>query len=76
MNNKIIVIGAGISGLAVSALLAKKGFQVTILEKNSTIGGRARAYKEKGFTFDMGPSWYMMPDAFERYFKFPLESFA
>lgn len=63
-----IVIGAGIGGLATAALLGKKGYQVTVLEKNADLGGRARVWKSKGFTFDMGPSWYLMPDVFERYF--------
>lgn len=63
------VIGAGFAGLSAAAHLAKKGFQVTILEKNNQAGGRARQFQEKGFTFDMGPSWYWMPDVFDRYFK-------
>lgn len=66
---KVIVIGTGIGGLATAALLAKKGYTVTMLEKNDHIGGRASIWKSKGFTFDMGPSWYLMPDVFERYFS-------
>jgi 1-hydroxy-2-isopentenylcarotenoid 3,4-desaturase len=66
---KAIVIGAGFGGLATAAILGKAGYAVTILEKNKTIGGRAMQYKEKGFTFDMGPSWYLMPEVFERYFS-------
>lgn len=65
---KAVVIGAGISGLATSALLAKKGYQVTLLEKNKDIGGRAMVWKQDGFTFDMGPSWYQVPEAFEHFF--------
>ena len=68
-NKKVIIIGAGISGLATAALLAKEGFKVTILEKNKLPGGRASVWKTKGFTFDMGPSWYLMPDIFEKYFS-------
>jgi len=64
----VIIIGAGFSGLAASALLAKEGFDVTVIEKNSTPGGRARRFAENGFTFDMGPSWYWMPDVFEKFF--------
>lgn len=55
-------------GLATAALLAKDGHSVTILEKNSTIGGRARTWHSEGFTFDMGPSWYQMPEAFDHFF--------
>jgi phytoene desaturase len=65
----VIVIGAGIGGLATAALLAKNGYKVTVLEKNREVGGRARQWKSKGFTFDMGPSWYMMPEVFEAYFS-------
>ena len=65
---KVIVIGAGFAGLSAATSLANKGFEVTILEKNSVPGGRARVFREKGFTFDMGPSWYWMPDVFETYF--------
>ncbi len=68
-NKKIVVIGAGITGLAAAALLGKDGYDVTVLEKNSTIGGRGRQYNEKGFSFDMGPSWYMMPEVFDHFFS-------
>ncbi|GAB3514894.1 phytoene desaturase family protein [Emticicia fontis] len=66
--NKAIVIGAGFAGLSAATKLADAGYDVTILEKNSMAGGRARVFEEQGFTFDMGPSWYWMPDVFERYF--------
>jgi phytoene desaturase len=65
---KVIVIGAGFAGLSAATKLADEGYDVTILEKNSMAGGRARVFEEQGFTFDMGPSWYWMPDIFERYF--------
>lgn len=65
---KVIVIGAGFSGLAAATGLADKGYEVTILEKNSMAGGRARVFETQGFTFDMGPSWYWMPDIFDNYF--------
>ncbi|GAB3749792.1 phytoene desaturase family protein [Spirosoma pomorum] len=68
MPQRVLVIGAGFAGLAVATSLADKGYDVTILEKNSSPGGRARIFHEKGFTFDMGPSWYWMPDIFENYF--------
>lgn len=67
-DKKVIVIGAGFSGLAAASVLAQEGFDVTVLEKNSTPGGRARKFAENGFTFDMGPSWYWMPDVFEKFF--------
>lgn len=66
---KVIVIGAGFAGLSAATKLAKEGFEVTLLEKNDTIGGRARKLGIDGFTYDMGPSWYWMPDVFEDYFK-------
>jgi phytoene desaturase len=68
IQKEALVIGGGISGLATAALLGKEGYKVTVLEKNNTIGGRARQLKKKGYKFDMGPSWYMMPDVFESYF--------
>lgn len=68
-SKQAIVIGAGFAGLSAATFLAKAGFSVTILEKNQQAGGRARQLVENGFKFDMGPSWYWMPDVFERYFK-------
>jgi phytoene desaturase len=66
---KIAVIGAGFAGLSAATCLAKEGYDVTLLEKNSSPGGRARKFESNGFTFDMGPSWYWMPDVFEKYFQ-------
>ncbi|MCB0464898.1 MAG: oleate hydratase [Aequorivita sp.] len=66
---KIAVIGSGFSSLAASCYLAQAGNNVTIYEKNQAIGGRARQFKKEGFTFDMGPTWYWMPDVFERFFE-------
>ena len=68
MKKNIHIIGSGFSALSASCYLAKEGYNVTILEKNETLGGRARQYKNEGFTFDIGPSWYWMPDVFERFF--------
>lgn len=65
---KIAIIGSGFSSLAASCYLAQSGHDVTVYEKNQTIGGRARQLKIEGFTFDMGPSWYWMPDVFDRFF--------
>jgi phytoene desaturase len=64
----IAVIGSGFAGLSSACFLAKEGFDVTVLEKNSSTGGRARSFSSNGFTFDMGPSWYWMPDVFEKFF--------
>jgi phytoene desaturase len=66
---KVTVIGAGFSGLSAAACLAQEGFDVTVLEKNEMAGGRARKFSAQGFTFDMGPSWYWMPDVFEKFFN-------
>jgi phytoene desaturase len=65
----IAIIGSGFSSLAASCYLAKEGYDVTVFEKNETIGGRARQLKKDGFTFDIGPTWYWMPDVFERFFS-------
>jgi len=64
-----LVIGSGFAGLSVASFLAKAGWKVTVLEKNASPGGRARQLKADGFLFDMGPSFYWMPDVFERYFE-------
>ena len=67
-SRRAVVIGAGFAGLSAATTLARAGWQVTLLEKNESPGGRARVFEAQGFTFDMGPSWYWMPDVFERYF--------
>ncbi len=69
MKPTAIVIGSGFSGLSGATLLARQGFDVRILEKNAIPGGRARNFKAEGFTFDMGPTWYWLPDVFENYFS-------
>jgi phytoene desaturase len=69
LKKRIAIIGSGFSALASASYLAKEGHQVTIYEKNDTVGGRARQYKKDGFTFDIGPTWYWMPDVFERFFN-------
>ncbi|HQX44080.1 MAG TPA: phytoene desaturase family protein, partial [Saprospiraceae bacterium] len=68
-NNKIAVIGSGIAGMAAAIDLVSKGYHVEVFEKNSSHGGRGRAFAEQGFVFDMGPSWYWMPEVFEDFFK-------
>lgn len=65
---KVIVIGSGFSSLSASCYLAQAGYEVEIFEKNHTVGGRARQFLKDGFTFDIGPSWYWMPDIFEKFF--------
>ncbi|MBV9865133.1 MAG: phytoene desaturase [Abitibacteriaceae bacterium] len=69
MNRKVAIIGGGIGGLATACLLAKKGFAVQLFEKNAQLGGVCNSFEAEGFTFDMGPSWYLMPDVFENFFK-------
>ncbi len=68
MARRVAIIGSGIGGLALANLLAKHGDHVTVYEKNEQLGGRAGKKHENGFTFDTGPSWYLMPEVFERYF--------
>ena len=66
---KISIIGSGFSSLSAACYLVHKGYEVSIYEKNETVGGRARQFIKEGFTFDMGPSWYWMPDIFENFFN-------
>ncbi|MEX0636087.1 MAG: phytoene desaturase family protein [Ferruginibacter sp.] len=66
---KAVIIGSGFAGMSAASFMAKNGWNVTVLEKHNMPGGRARKFSEAGFTFDMGPSWYWMPDVFERYFN-------
>lgn len=67
---KIVILGSGISSLTCASFLAKEGHEVHILEKNETIGGRARQFTTpEGFVFDMGPSWYWMPEVFENFYQ-------
>ena len=68
MKKQVVIIGSGFAGLSAACFMAKAGWHVTVLEKQATPGGRARQLKVAGFTFDMGPSWYWMPDIFERFF--------
>jgi phytoene desaturase len=65
----ISIIGSGFAGLSSAAILASKGNKVTVFEKNAEVGGRARIFESDGFLFDMGPSWYWMPDVYEKYFN-------
>ena len=69
MKKTISILGSGFSSLSAACYLAKMGYEVSVFEKNAEFGGRARQFKESGFTFDMGPSWYWMPDVFERFFN-------
>ena len=69
MKKSVIIIGAGFAGLSAAAFMAKAGWSVSVIEQNETAGGRARQLKEDGFSFDMGPSWYWMPDIFEHFFE-------
>ncbi|RYD55080.1 MAG: phytoene desaturase [Sphingobacteriales bacterium] len=67
---KVTIIGSGFAGLSAACYLAKEGAEVTVIEKNQSAGGRARVFSEGGFTYDMGPSWYWMPDVFEKFFGY------
>ncbi|MFM9060064.1 MAG: phytoene desaturase family protein, partial [Bacteroidota bacterium] len=66
--SQVVVVGSGFAGLSAATVLASQGYRVRLLEKNSEPGGRARVLSAEGFRFDMGPSWYWMPDVFEQYF--------
>ena len=68
-NEKIIIIGGGFGGLSTACFLADEGYNVELIEKNEHVGGRASVLEEDGYRFDMGPSWYLMPDIFERFFE-------
>ncbi len=69
MTEKVVIIGAGIGGLGAAGIFARKGYDVTVAEKNAMLGGRANIFEASGFRFDMGPSWYLAPDIFEHYFN-------
>ena len=69
MSKKVIVLGAGVTGMSVAAYLALNGFEVEIFEKNDSCGGRARHFQADGFTFDRGSSWYCLPEIINEFFK-------
>lgn len=69
MSRRVVVIGAGFGGLSAAAHLARDGYGVTVLESTEQPGGRARVLRQNGFVFDLGPSWYLMPDVFEEWFR-------
>ena len=66
---KVVIVGGGFGGLSAACFLAEKNFDVELIEKNEEVGGRASVLEEDGFRFDMGPSWYLMPDIFQRFFE-------
>lgn len=68
-DKKVIIIGAGVGGLATACILGQAGYDVTVYEKSSQPGGRAGTFEAEGFRFDTGPSWYLMPDVFKQFFK-------
>src|SRR6188474_2241610 len=68
-DRRAAVIGAGIAGLATAALLAEEGWAVTVLESRDEVGGRAGTWEQDGFRFDTGPSWYLMPEVFDHFFR-------
>ncbi|MEG2386324.1 MAG: oleate hydratase, partial [Aurantimicrobium sp.] len=69
MTKSVVIIGGGIAGLASAALLARDGYKVTLLEKHKEVGGRAGSWEKDGFRFDTGPSWYLMPEVFDHFYK-------
>ncbi len=73
-DSKVVIVGGGFGGLSTACFLADEGYEVELVEKNKHVGGRASVLEEDGYRFDMGPSWYLMPDIFERFFtKFDRE---
>ena len=66
---KIVIIGGGLSGLAASCYLAKNNYDVTLVDKNESVGGRLTSIEQDGFIFDLGPTWYWMPDVFDKFFN-------
>lgn len=69
MPKKVLIIGSGFSSLSAACYLAKAGHEVIILEKNNEVGGRARVSRKSGFKFDIGPTWYWMPDVFDKFYS-------
>lgn len=69
MKKRVVIIGAGYGGIALANLLGKAGYLVDVIEKNETLGGRVTSFSQQGFTFDIGPSWYLMPEVFEQYYQ-------
>ena len=66
---RAIIIGAGYGGMALANILGKAGYRVDVYEKNATAGGRIAAIHKDGYVFDLGPSWYLMPEVFEQYYQ-------
>jgi phytoene desaturase len=67
--SRIVIIGGGIGGLAAAALLSREGHEVVLLERNAALGGRAGSWEKDGFRFDTGPSWYLMPEVFDHFYR-------
>ncbi|HEY2643467.1 MAG TPA: FAD-dependent oxidoreductase, partial [Galbitalea sp.] len=67
--SRVVIIGGGISGLASAALLAREGHEVILLEAHTRLGGRADSWARAGFRFDTGPSWYLMPEVFDHFYR-------
>jgi 1-hydroxy-2-isopentenylcarotenoid 3,4-desaturase len=69
MAKRVVIVGAGVGGMATAGILARQGYDVHVYEKNDGPGGRMGLLEKQGFRFDTGPSWYLMPEVFEQYFR-------
>ncbi len=66
--NRIVIVGGGLAGLSCACTLAAHGYAVTLIERNSWVGGKATLLESHGFRFDMGPTILTLPSVLRRIF--------